>query len=248
MSGLEFLALITVVFICATIAALIFEGSKVKKESRENPRQLWKGEITEDAGGTVWDHAGHALYHKDRGTSLSREPVALKCTDPIRTKVKRDPSSLEYPSEEWSERKKSGKVPPSEKPSELKVLFKSTRAKSRAEEKPITTKKRLIISEEQRAALAIQEDLIKRQYEGDTESPRSIEGLTYGEWVHAACAALQAIWWGEKPTYIREMILGEMEIAGMKFPDPEYEWSYGAAKEFAKEIHSNYGEAYGSNT
>lgn len=69
------------------------------------------------------------------------------------------------------------------------------------------------------------------------------DGLpTEKEWISKAVDRILQIW----PTMDRDRawteIKGAMEVAGMRFGDPDYDWSYDAAIEFAEEYARECGE------
>lgn len=70
----------------------------------------------------------------------------------------------------------------------------------------------------------------------------SYEGTTYDAWLEAAIKTLMELWYPLDYLIARRWVLAEMETAGMVFPDPDYEWTLSAARGFAYDIATTYGE------
>jgi hypothetical protein len=95
--------------------------------------------------------------------------------------------------------------------------------------------------DEIKRVLRIQENKLKNNPKDTTD-----EGLTYFEWLNECIRHLQTLWIGCSYWDAKNNIEGMMEMAYMKFPDPDYEWTLQSARDFAVEV-SYDGECYGSN-
>ena len=73
------------------------------------------------------------------------------------------------------------------------------------------------------------------------------ENRKLDDWIIAAAKRLAELW-AMDFFDAQHLIKEALEMAGMAFPDPNYDWSMCAAREFAEEYANEYGENYGSNS
>ena len=91
-------------------------------------------------------------------------------------------------------------------------------------------------------ALAIQAKRLK-----EAASSTSLEGITYFEWLTECIKHLRSLWQDCSYDDAKHNIEGFLEMADMKYPDPDYKWTLRSARDLAIEVASDCGEDFGSN-
>lgn len=71
-------------------------------------------------------------------------------------------------------------------------------------------------------------------------------GITYFEWLTECIRHLRALWTDCSYDEAQFHIEAYMEMAELKFPDPDYVWTLSSARDFAKEVSLD-GEDFGAN-